>query len=95
MKFPITDDRLDSVINNYYNQLVAMGYVKHDTVVRILVYMFILDLIDVMGDYITREDYDLLANIYRKLFADGCCLLPYDEFCVKRAFLGLPDMTDS
>ena len=77
----ITDKNLKNVLDNYYNLLSSMGYVKHDVVQRILLYTFLLDFLEKVGCYMTEDEYDLLSSVHRKLSAGAGCLLPYPVFC--------------
>ena len=85
----VSDKRLKTILNNYYQTLGARGYVPDVAVKRILVYLFLLDFLDAFASFIEEDDYNLIAKVYRRVFSDGCCLMPYPLFSTKRATMGL------
>ena len=72
----------------YYSVLEQTGYMKHDTTLRYLVYIFLLDFIDYAHGFFTEEDYNKVSKALSTLFSDGGCLMPYPVFCTNRAVLG-------
>jgi hypothetical protein len=72
----------------YFDILKNTGYIKPSMMQRYFLYMFLLDFVDYTHRFFTEEDYDVLDNALRKLFAGGGCLLPYSVFCVEKVTLG-------
>ena len=85
----VSDKRLKTILSNYYQMLGARGYVNPAAVDRIIIYLFLLDFIDSFAYFINDKDYDLINKVYRRIFSDGCCLMPYPVFNTKRATMGL------
>lgn len=52
----------------------------------LLMYLFILDMVEYMHGYITSEDYKLIEAALGFL-ARNSCLFPYSVFCTNRATL--------
>ena len=75
-------------MSKYYDMLELTGYVKRDISRRFLIYMFIIDLLDCVYNYITDEDYNVINNALNVLFSTRNCLLPYVVFCTNRAQIG-------
>lgn len=75
-------------LGNYFNLLEHTGYVKHETMVRFLIYLFLLDFVENVCDYITDEDYMMIERAMSVLFTGAGCLLPYNVFCINKATLG-------
>lgn len=78
-----------NAIGRYYNTLSHIGSVPKSDCYRILVSLFLLDLINSdLSFFVTEEDYDKIGRLYRSLV--GGCILPYDGFCSQRGQLGSP-----
>ena len=75
-------------LNRYFSMLKSTGYVKHDIVLRFLIYLFFIDFVDNVYDFITEEDYNVINRALSVLFSSGNCLLPYTVFCANRALMG-------
>lgn len=77
-----------NTINGYIDMVQRMGYVKHDTMSRLLLYLFFVDFVEYTHDYFTRNDYDTVSLLLSKLFSNGGCLLSYPVFCTNRIKVG-------
>ncbi len=77
-----------NITSKYYSLLSKTGYVKHESVLRFLVYIFLLDLVDYTHAFFEEEDYKTIDRALNILFSNGGCLLPYPVFCANRAVLG-------
>ena len=72
----ITEQASD-ILENYFNILSQTGYYNYNSVYKILVFLFIDDLLNTeMNVYITEEDYNLIADILECLYSFEC-LIPY------------------
>ena len=91
----VNDTRAKEVFNKYFDLLRTMGYVKHDLVVKIMTNAFLVDFLNTVGTFVTAEDYKAISRAYRKLFADGNCLMPYPLFCGIRTTVGLPTILNT
>ena len=76
------------ISRRYFNLLSQTGYVRHDSVLRFLMYTFLLDFVDYTHMFFTEEDYNQVDKALRLLFAGGGCLMPYPVFCINSATLG-------
>ena len=76
------------VLEDYFGTLSLTGYVRHDNIPRLLVYLFLADFVEFTYDFLTKEDYETLSKVLRRQFVNGGCLFPYPLFCVNRATLG-------
>ena len=76
------------ISKRYFNLLSKTGYARHDSVLRFLMYTFLLDFVDYTHMFFTEEDYDQVDRALRLLFAGGGCLMPYPVFCTNSAKLG-------
>lgn len=84
----LNESRALKLYKKLYGQLDKTGYVKHNTVLRYLMYSFLLDFVEYTHFFFDEEEYNLVAAAMRKLFADGGCLLPYPVFCANRVTIG-------
>ena len=91
-------DRLDNLaytgVSNYFQALSAFGYKGYGEVNRLLVLLFIEDLIrGPISIYINEEDYRTITNVLYCLFG-STCLIPYPEFAVNTTLVqALNDVT--
>jgi len=76
------------ISRRYFNLLSQTGYVRHDSVLRFLMYTFLLDFVDYTHMFFSEEDYNQVDKALRLLFAGGGCLMPYPVFCTNSAKLG-------
>lgn len=81
-------------INTYFNTLSVLGYKKYSDVNRLLVLLFINDLLrSSFSLYIDEEDYKTITNVLYCLFG-STCLIPYPEFAVNTSLVqALNDVT--
>lgn len=77
-----------STLSRYFNLVSKTGYVKHESLLRFLAYIFLIDFVEYTYDYFTQEDYDTVAEALGRLFSNGGCLMPYPVFCTNRAVRG-------
>ena len=70
-------EQASDILENYFNILSQTGYYNYNSVYKILVFLFIDDLLNTeMNIYITEEDYNLIADILECLYSFEC-LIPY------------------
>ena len=73
-------EQASDILENYFNILSQTGYYNYNSVYKILVFLFIDDLLNTeMNIYITEEDYNLIADILECQYSFEC-LIPYSEF---------------
>ena len=72
------------IVSKYFDMLASMGYVKHPTVRRFLIYLFLIDFTEWVYPFLTDCDYNLLDKALVKIFTDGGCLLPYQVIQTNR-----------
>ena len=75
-------------LSGYFSVLENVGYVKHKTVSKFVMYLFLLDFVDYAFNYLTEDDYELIIRAMKRLFTNGGCLLPYPLFCTNRLTVG-------
>ena len=76
----VAEKKALKTINRYVETVGKTGYVKHDVMRRMLLYLFFVDFVEYTHDYFTRKDYDTVAAALSRLFSNGGCLLPYPVF---------------
>ena len=73
-------EQASNVLEEYFNILSQTGYYNYNSVYKILVFLFIDDILNTeMNTFITEEDYKLMTDILICLY-DSECLIPYPEF---------------
>lgn len=66
-------------VNHYFNLLRKMGYRSYNEVNKLLVFIFIQELLDGdMSYYITEEDYNTINSALYCLY--GTCSIPYPSY---------------
>lgn len=83
----VSEKKALKVLDGYYELLSKTGYVPHKTLKYLMIYMFLLDFVEYLHEYITEDDYQIIERLLVKLFANGGCLFPYPVFCTRRATL--------
>lgn len=84
-----------AILGKYFDLVSQTGYVKSKTVVRLLLYLFLLDFVNVLHYYFTEEDYEKVNCLLVKLFTGGGCLLPYQVFHNLHTTIGYPGIEGS
>lgn len=75
-----TTKQASDILENYFNILSQTGYYKYSSVYKILVFLFIDDILNTeMNSFITEGDYKLMIDILECLYGYEC-LIPYPEF---------------
>ncbi len=72
----------------YFSILEKTGYLKHDSILRFMAYIFLLDFVEYAHSFFEEEDYTAVSKALSMLFADGGCLMPYPVFCANRITVG-------
>lgn len=78
------DKTVLSIIDGYYSHLEKTGYVKHGTVIRMIMYEFLTEFVNNTYFFITEEDYSMIDSLMKKHFTNGGCLMPYPVLCANR-----------
>lgn len=79
----ISTGKTSDILSRYFFLLKKTGYVKKSSVERMLVVLFILDIVRYMSDCITEEDYKMLQKTLRNMEGHDC-LLPYTIYCTNK-----------
>lgn len=86
--FSLVDDKkMLSIMDGYYSVLEKTGYVKHDTVQRLLLYEFLYDFVNNTVFFIDEDAYMKIDELLRRLFSNAGCIMSYPVFCVNRVKL--------
>lgn len=72
----------------YFSILEKTGYLKHNSILRFLTYLFLLDYVEYAHSFFEEDDYTAVSQALGFLFADGGCLMPYPVFCTNRIKVG-------
>lgn len=84
-----TKIRIEESFRRYFKTLMSTGYMKHWSPDRLLVCVFLYDLIDSsnpLSMYVTENAYRAIDKLYRKMTGD--CLMPYNVFCKQNPSYG-------
>lgn len=76
------NELIDISLCRYFNALSKLGYCNYEAVYRLLVLIFIQELLE--GDcksFINEEDYKIIDNALYCLYGSSC-LIPYPEYIV-------------
>lgn len=74
----LSNDVYNSV-ERYYNTLKYSGYKSYEEVYKLLIYIFIEELLTgELSEYVTHEDYDIISKILYYLY--GTCMIPYPDY---------------
>lgn len=82
-----------SYLDRYYDYLEKSGYVKEKITDSYLLYLFLVDFVDLLYPYITDGDYAEIEQLLVEQFSAGYCMLPYPRFCTQCVTVGDPTMT--
>lgn len=74
----------------YLLRLAAAHRVDHTSVQFLLAQTLIYQLLDMMGSFLTEQDYNELMKFADGIMTGGSCLAPYSAYCADRATLGEP-----
>lgn len=96
-------DNLESIIHTalqrYYNHLTVFGQMNYNSVYRLIVGMFLNDLINLtdppaLGQFVTDTDYRVIKEALYKIFG-STCLVDYPSFITQLVDKGVstPDFT--
>ena len=84
----VAEKRALRTLNTYFDVAKKTGYVKHDVLLRFMMYLFLIDFVEFTHDFFTQRDYDTVSDALSYLFSTGGCLLPYPVFSTNRATVG-------
>lgn len=70
------DELLYNNLTKYYSTLSAVGYKKDNTVYKLLVILFIQELLD--SEYVTDKDKNLMNDLIYQ-FTDATCEISFPE----------------
>ena len=87
------DEMLFNALKSYYHALGVTGYMPHSQAEKLLVLIFIRDL--VFGDYrglLSKQDYFIIERTLKCLYGSSC-LIPYPDY-LKMGKLHLGEVTE-
>jgi hypothetical protein len=87
----ISKSKAEGYLVNYYEMLMQTGYVRDGIVKKLLLYVFLIDMVEYLHAFIDEKDYSIIEKALARIFTGGNCLLPYPVFCTRRATLGSQD----
>ena len=73
------DELTFEALERYFNVLEKTGYVNEKDVNKLLLLMFIQEVLNEYAYYITEEDYNLINKILVCLFGSSC-LIPFMQY---------------
>lgn len=66
-------------VNNYFSVLTNTGYKSYNEVYKLLVMVFIEELLcGTMSEFITEDDYKIIYNGINCLYGD--CMIPFPDY---------------
>lgn len=80
-------------IQKYFDYLEHSGYVREKVTDSYMLYLFLVDFVDLFYLYLTDADYAEIEKLLVEQFSAGYCLLPYPRFCSKCVTVGDPVKT--
>ena len=84
----LSTKRVHETLMRYFATLTQVGYVSDSASRRILVMMFLNEMINSdMSFFVDDKDYNILARAVRIITGD--CLMPYGNYCDNKLRLGL------
>jgi len=92
MYLALEENRVLERIEAYFEMLKKMGYVKHGTTSKYMLYVFLYDFVETVYDFMTEEDYETVSNVLRGIFSGSDCLLPYQDFDEARSKAKIPHL---
>lgn len=77
---------MDKVLNEsfkrYFNTLAKLGYISYSEIDKLLVLVFIYDLLrSDCKSFITEDEYRIIGSVLYCLYG-STCLIPYPEYTV-------------
>ena len=84
MLLAVEKDKAKILLDNYFSMLSVTGYVKRPVVKRFLMWLFLVDFVELVYLHLTDDDYNLINEALICLFSTGCCLLPYGAITEER-----------
>ena len=80
MKEHIITQQASDAIEEYYKILEQVGYIKDETVNKLLVFLFIDDILNTeTSAYVTNEDYNTLMEVLNIIYGN-VCFLSYPDY---------------
>ena len=80
-------EQLHLAIQRYFTSLANFGYKSEGDVKKLLIFLYLVDMIQgPFSQYITEDDYDII-NIALYTLYGTTCLLPYPVFTINHSIL--------
>ena len=77
MLLAIEREQAKQILDKYYKVLSSSGYVRHDIVVRYMIWLYVVDFVERVYHLLTNGDYNRINRLLIALFGPKSCLLPY------------------
>lgn len=87
------DDLLYNACVRYFTSLSHYGYRNEEEVKKLLLYVFIQELVNLTSIVISEEDYKHIENALYCIYGTTC-LIPYPEYCENPMYLHLGDVAE-
>lgn len=89
------NDKVRSVLDGYFSMLSNTGYIPVKASNKFVLYIFLIEFVHNLAQYISEDDYDLIVLAMQKLFTGECCLFKYpsmfyDSFASGSLYLWRP-----
>lgn len=87
------DDLLYNACLRYFTSLSHYGYRNEEEVKKLLLYVYIHELVNTTSVSISEEDYKHIENALYCLYGTTC-LIPYPKYCENPMYLHLGDIVE-
>lgn len=87
------DDLLYNACVKYFTSLSHYGYRNEEEVKKLLLYVFIQELVNTTSIAISEEDYKHLEGALYCIYGTTC-LIPYPKYCENPMYLHLGDVAE-
>ena len=87
------DDLLYNACVRYFTSLSNYGYRNEEEVKKLLLYVFIQELVNTTSISISEEDYKHIENALYCIYGTTC-LIPYPKYCENPMYLHLGDIAE-
>lgn len=78
--------KVASLLGGYYNRLGQTGYVSKGITCKFMVYLFVVDFVNAVHDFMSSTDYCMVESLLTDIFANGGCLLPFEPGAINTAY---------
>lgn len=75
----VEKDNAKAILDKYFGALASRGYIKHSTVKRFMLWLFLLEFVEKVFYLLTDEDYNKISRVLDDIFFANNCLLSYEN----------------